>query len=128
MFATSRENQSGYWVAANTHLAREAGLSAPGLQAVRSGNTIGDARLDALQNLATAIVRGKGRVRPATADAFMAAGFKREQVFEILIGVAAKMLVNFFNEIAGEPLDDAFAADAWTLSAREMEVAEAVMQ
>jgi AhpD family alkylhydroperoxidase len=126
--ATSRENQCGYCVAAHTHLARKAGLSASCLQAVRSGNTIGDARLDALQDLATAIVRGKGRVAPATANAFMAAGFKREQVFEILLGVAAKMLVNFFNEIAGTPLDDAFAADVWTPTAREKKTSEAGMR
>jgi AhpD family alkylhydroperoxidase len=126
--ATSRENQCGYCVAAHTHLAREAGLSALCLQAVRSGHTIGDARLDALQDLATAIVRGKGRVAPPVASAFMAAGFKSEQVFEILIGVAAKMLVNFFNEIAGTPLDEAFAADAWTPTVVKTTMAEAVVR
>jgi AhpD family alkylhydroperoxidase len=126
--ATSRENQCSYCVAAHTYFGREAGLSTQCLQAVRTGHTIGDPRLDALQNLATAIVRGKGRVAPAVADAFMAAGFQREQVFEILIGVAAKMLVNFFNEIAGTPLDEAFAADAWAPTARETTVTEAAMQ
>jgi AhpD family alkylhydroperoxidase len=126
--ATSRENRCGYCVAAHTYLAREAGVSDHQLQALRSGTIIGDARFDALQNLTTAIVRGKGRVMPSTADAFMAAGFRREQVFEILIGVAAKMLVNFFNEIADTPLDEAFAADVWAPSSGETHPSEAGSQ
>lgn len=115
--ATSRENLCAYCVAAHTHYGREAGLSASQLTALRDGRPTGVPRLDALQAISVAIVRGKGRVDPASAERFMAAGFQREQVFEILLGVAAKMLVNFFNEIAGTPLDEMYADDAWVPAA-----------
>jgi AhpD family alkylhydroperoxidase len=113
---TSRENACAYCVAAHSHLARKAGMPSDQIEALRSGNALRDPRLEALHALTSAIVRGKGRVPPAAAEAFVAAGFAREQVFDILLGVAAKMLVNFFNEIAGTPLDEAFQADAWQRS------------
>ena len=112
--ATSRENRCGYCVAAHTYLARKAGMVPKQLSALRAGRPLGDPRLDALQIITAEIVRGKGRVSTQAAETFAAAGFQRDQVFEILLGIAAKMLVNFFNEIAGTPLDEAFQADAWT--------------
>lgn len=110
---TSRENACAYCVAAHSHCARAAGMPDDQILALRNGAPLGDARLDALRRLTAAMVQGKGRVPAPVAADFVAAGFRREQVFEILLGVAAKMLVNFFNEIAGTPLDAAFASDAW---------------
>jgi hypothetical protein len=50
----------------------------------------------------------------AAADAFIAAGYMPEQVFEILLGIAAKMLANFFNEIADTPLEPGLEPYAWS--------------
>ncbi|MGH3432460.1 MAG: hypothetical protein ACRDQB_06455 [Thermocrispum sp.] len=41
-------------------------------------------------------------------------GFTRRQVLDVLAGVAMKTLSNYANHLAHTPLDDAFAAQAWT--------------
>ncbi len=46
-------------------------------------------------------------------DAFLAAGFEREQVLDVRVGVAYKTLSNYTNHLAGTPLDGAFAVFAW---------------
>jgi len=44
---------------------------------------------------------------------FLDAGFRREQVFEVLVGVAMKTLSNYANHIAGTPLDQRLQPFAW---------------
>lgn len=110
---TSRENRCGYCVAAHTQCAVDAGMPAEQLAALRAGMLTGDPRLDALQSLTRAIVVRKGRVDQTVGAAFVAAGFRQEQVFEILTGIAAKTLSNFFNEITGTPLEDDLVPYAW---------------
>lgn len=110
---TSRENRCAYCVAAHSQCAVVAGMQADQLAALRAGRPLGDPRLDALQALTRAVVINKGRVSKDIGDAFVAAGFRQEQVFEILTGIAAKMLSNFFNEIAGTPLDDDLVQYTW---------------
>jgi AhpD family alkylhydroperoxidase len=110
---TSRENRCGYCVAAHSQCAVSAGMLAEQLAALRAGRPTGIARLDTLQALTRAVVAGKGRVSKDVGDAFVEAGFRQEQVFEILTGIAAKMLSNFFNEIVGMPLEDDLVPYAW---------------
>lgn len=111
---TSRENRCGYCIAAHTQCAVSAGMPAGQIEALRAGRATGDLRLDALQAMTRAIVVGKGRVGAETVAAFVAAGFRQEQVFEILIGIMAKMLSNFSNEIAGTPLEDDLIPYTWS--------------
>lgn len=112
--ATSRINQCGYCVAAHSEIADKAGMAASDLDALRRGLHLTSDRLEALRRLTCAIVEGKGRVPKNAVDAFVAAVFRQEQVFEILIGIAAKMFSNFFNQIAGTPLEPELEAYAWS--------------
>ncbi len=54
-----------------------------------------------------------GWVSEEEIDAFLAVGFEREQVLDVLVGVAYKTLSNYTNHLAGTPLNGAFAAFAW---------------
>ena len=112
--ATSRLNTCGYCMAAHTQIAVEAGMTKVDLKAARSGAMLSDARLAALQTMTCAIVSGKGRVPTDAVDTFVAQGFRKEQVFEILIGISARMLSNFFNEIAGAPLEPELEPYQWS--------------
>jgi alkylhydroperoxidase family enzyme len=46
-------------------------------------------------------------------QAFLDAGFDRQQVLEVVLGVGMKTLSNYTNHIAGTTLDEAFAHRAW---------------
>lgn len=103
--ATSVTNGCEYCVAAASADLRAAGLPADQIEALRTGRPLSDAKLETLRAFTSAIVDRRGRVEQAEFHRFLDAGFRREQVFEILVGVAMKTLTNYANHIAGTPLD-----------------------
>jgi len=46
-------------------------------------------------------------------EAFLEAGYAKEQILEVILGVSMKTLSNYVNHIAQTPLDTAFAGKAW---------------
>jgi alkylhydroperoxidase family enzyme len=55
----------------------------------------------------------RGWVEETDIERFIAAGFTRAQVLEVILGVAMKTISNYSNHIAETPLDEAFAGAAW---------------
>jgi hypothetical protein len=64
-------------------------------------------------NLTKEIVSARGHVDQQTIDSFLAAGYQKEQVLEVLIGVALKTISNYTDHLSPNELDNAFAADRW---------------
>jgi alkylhydroperoxidase family enzyme len=50
----------------------------------------------------------------ADVKAFIAAGFSRDQVFEVIAGVAISMMENYAGNVANPPLEAPFQAHAWS--------------
>lgn len=94
-----------YCTAGHTFLSRQAGVPEEAIAAVREGRTIGDARLEALRAFATAVLSSRGAMGDAAVDTFLAAGFTREQVLEVVTIVATKTISNYTNRIAHTPLE-----------------------
>ncbi|MBI1874256.1 MAG: flippase-like domain-containing protein [Acidobacteria bacterium] len=99
--ATSVSNGCEYCVAAASAELRAAGLPADQIEALRTGRPLSDAKLETLRVFTSAIVDRRGRLTPSEFQRFLDAGFRREQVFEVLVGVAMKTLSNYANHIAG---------------------------
>ena len=70
----------------------------------------------ALRAYLTAVARNRGAVTQPDLQRFLAAGYRREQVLEVLVGVAMKTLSNYTNHIVDTPLDAQFAGFAWQAS------------
>ena len=105
-----------YCTAGHTYLARAAKLDEGAIQALRNGLPIADARLEALRSFTESVVRERGFVGDAAVDAFLAAGFTRENVLEVVTIVATKTISNYVNHITHTP-KEGFMADpalAWT--------------
>jgi len=49
-------------------------------------------------------------------DAFLAAGYTKANVLEVILGTGLKVLSNYTNHVADTPLDQAFQAKAWSAS------------
>ncbi len=113
LLSVSFENRCGYCLAAHSAVGRMKGLSPEEVEALRSGSEIPDPRLDALSRITRAVVRERGWPSPEDVDAFLAAGFDRSHLLEVLVGVTMKTLSNYTNHLADTPLDNAFAAFAW---------------
>lgn len=109
----SLENQCEYCIAVHTAVAKIKKLDPRVLEALRAGDVIPDARLQALSRFTAAVVRQRGQVPPGALRAFFLAGFTRQQVLEIVVATSLKVLSNYANLLAETPLDAAFAPHAW---------------
>jgi len=104
-----------YCTAGHTYLSRAVKMDEQAIAALRSGTPIADARLQALRVFAETVVRERGYVGDAAVDAFLAAGFTRENVLEVVTVVATKTISNYTNHIA-HTAKESFMADpalAW---------------
>lgn len=113
LLAASIENECNYCSAAHSTIAK-AFLNVPAeiVSSIRQSATLSDKKLNALVNLTREIVRERGRVKPATISAFLNAGYRKEQVMEILLGVALKTVSNYLDHISPAELDPAFQAES----------------
>ena len=112
LLAASVENECPYCRAAHSTVLKHF-LKVPPevVAAVRSGSPVGDSKLNALVNLTREIVSARGHVRASTIDGFVAAGYRKEQVLEVLIGVALKTISNYTDHLSPNELDQPFAAE-----------------
>ena len=113
ILSVSFENRCGYCMAARTAGGKGKGLSEEAVEALRSGERLPDPRLDAVSRFSRAVVRERGRPSAEEVQAFLDAGFTRQNLLEVLVGVSFKTLSNYTNNLADTPLDDAFAKHAW---------------
>ena len=99
-----------YCTAGHTHLSRSVGVPEDVIQALRNGIPIADSQLEALRGFAEAVVRDRGQVGDAAIDAFIAAGFTRANVLEVVTIAATKTISNYTNHLTKTPKED-FMAD-----------------
>jgi AhpD family alkylhydroperoxidase len=99
-----------YCTAGHTYLSRMAKMDEAAIAALRNGTPIPDARLEALRVFTESVVRERGCVGDAAVDAFLAAGFTRAQVLEVITIIATKTISNYTNHITRTAKED-FMAD-----------------
>jgi uncharacterized peroxidase-related enzyme len=114
LLAASIENDCHYCTAAHTTMGARAGLTKDQLDAIRAEQAVADPKLEALRHFTKLLVANRGYATESEVNAFLAAGYKPEQVLEVVLGIAAKTLTNYTNHLTGTPLDDAFKANAFT--------------
>jgi len=109
----SAENGCGYCVAAHSTLAKGVSMPNEVLKALRNGDEIPDTKLKALSRFTAALHEHRGWVPDSELEAFRDAGYGERQLLDVVTILAMKTLSNYTNHIAGTPLDDAFADQAW---------------
>ncbi|MGF1447482.1 MAG: carboxymuconolactone decarboxylase family protein [Pikeienuella sp.] len=102
-----------YCVPAHTFLAYKDGVSEEIVTALREERELPDARLEALRQFTLAVARERGFVAPETVDAFIAAGFTKRNVFDVILGLSHKVISNYVNHIVDTPVDAPFAKFDW---------------
>lgn len=112
LLTASLENECGYCTAAHSTIAK-AFLKVPAetVSAIRNGSPTGNAKTDALVSLVRELVSQRGHAKPETITRFLAAGYTKPQVMELLLGVALKTISNYLDHINPAPLDAAFASE-----------------
>lgn len=106
-------NASAWAVAFHTTLALQEGLDPADVQAIRDGGLPKDGRLAALSALARNMIEKRGRLSDADVDGFIAAGFGKDHLLEVIAIVAASTITNYTGSITKPPLEEPFQAHAW---------------
>jgi alkylhydroperoxidase family enzyme len=106
-------NASEWAVAFHSALALKQGVSAADVDAMRHARAPADARLAALSTLARTLIDKRGRIAQDDEARFLAAGFEREQVLEVIAVVAASTITNYTGSVTQPPLEAQFGEHAW---------------
>jgi AhpD family alkylhydroperoxidase len=112
--STIYENTCHYCMAGHTKLSAMQKIDPAVVQAIRAGEAINDARLEALHVFTTTVVRERGFASDAAVDTFLAAGYTRRNVLEVVLGVGTKVLSNYTNHLVHTQLDPFMAGAEWT--------------
>ena len=114
LMTNNRLNGCVYCMAAHTTLSQMGGVSEDVIEALRTNTPIADPKLEALRTFAAVINESRGWPTDAQVEAFLAAGYTRQTVLEVILGTALKTISNYTNHVAETKLDDAFAPNAWS--------------
>jgi uncharacterized peroxidase-related enzyme len=113
LLAISRFNGCTYCVAAHSAGADRARVPAEITDALRAGQPLPDAKLDALATFTTAMVATRGLPRRDDVQAFLDAGYSEADILQILLALAVKTISNYSNHLFHTPVDAVFAHRAW---------------
>ncbi len=111
------EHDCRYCMAAHSGLAKMIGMTLEDIEALRQGQPLADRKLQALRLFTQQMIVARGWVNDQEVEAFLAAGYTKQQVLEVILGIAVKIIHNYSNHIAKTPLDKAFHPYVWSKSA-----------
>ena len=106
-------NGSPWAVAFHTALALKEGIDPADVQAIREGRLPKDSKLAALSTLARTMIEKRGRLGEEDVNRFLAAGFGKDHLLEVIAAVAASTITNYTGSITKPPLEKLFQAHAW---------------
>ena len=106
-------NASAYAVAFHTALAQQHGVPSEETGAIRQRRAPANKRFAALSALAKTLIEKRGHLGEPELNAFLAAGFSREQVLEVIAIVAASTITNYAGTITNPPLEEPLRHYAW---------------
>ncbi len=107
------ENNCGYCMPAHTALAKLDRVPDDVIDAIRNGAIIADTKLQALRTFTVQVVQKRGWVPDEDVQAFLDAGYNRQQILEVILGMSYKVISNYTNHLANTPVDAAFKKFAW---------------
>lgn len=107
------EHECHYCVPAHTAVAKSMQIDDALTEALRNETTLPTDKLNALRTFTLNVVRERGAVNEADVNAFLAAGYEKRHILEVVLGVAQKTMSNYTNHLAQTPIDEPFANFAW---------------
>jgi len=67
-----------------------------------------DAKLETLRETTLAMTRDRGVISDEQIKKFFAAGYAKQQLLEIIVGLSQKVMSNYTNHLADTPVDEPF--------------------
>lgn len=107
------EHACHYCVPAHTGIAHMMKVDPIVTAALRNRDPMPHPKLQALQDATLSIVRNRGHISDEELDTFYAAGYQKQHVLDIILGVSQKVISNYTNHIANTPVDTSFEDFKW---------------
>lgn len=101
----SQVNECDYCLAAHTTIGKLNGFTDQQILEIRAGSASFDSKLNALVALAKNFVETHGKVNPALADQFFAAGYTRENLVDAIVVIGDKTIANYLYGVTNIPID-----------------------
>jgi len=105
--------QCEWTTAFHSTLALKEGVAATEVTLIRTGKSPQDARLAALSGLAKSLIERSGHEVAAEIERFVAAGYAKSQVLDVIAGIAISTMAGMTANIAKPPVEELFKAQAW---------------
>lgn len=99
LLTVSLENNCDFCSTAHRAIGKKSGINPETVESLLNNQPIADEKDSALVSLTRAIVRERGWLAEPQIDAFIAAGFTKQQVFEVILVVTIKTLSNYSNHL-----------------------------
>ncbi len=106
-------NACAWAVAFHTALALKEGLDPVDVDAIRAGHSPKDEQLGALSTLARTLIEKRGRIDDQDGEQFLATGFGKDHLLEVIAVVAASTITNYTANVTNAPLEAPFQSRAW---------------
>lgn len=106
-------NGSTWAVAFHTALALKEGVDPADIEAIREGRLPKDGKFAALSGLAKTMIEKRGHLGDEDVNRFLAAGFGKDHLLEVIAAVAASTITNYTGNITRPSLDGPFQEHAW---------------
>jgi alkylhydroperoxidase family enzyme len=106
-------NGSTWAVAFHTTLALKEDIDPVDVQAIRDGRLPKNSKFAALSGLAKTLIEKRGHLDDEDINRFLAAGFGKDHLLEVIAAVAASTITNYAGSITKPPLEAPFQEHAW---------------
>ncbi len=108
ILSISRFRNCTYCLAAHGTIAKMQKIPAKIVQAVYYNQPLEDTKLEALRTFTLAVLTADGLVEQETLQSFYQAGYQKQHVLEVILGISFKTLSNYINHINDTPIDANF--------------------
>ena len=114
LMTNNRLNGCIYCMAAHTTISQMSGVPADVIEGLRNNTPLANPKLEALRTFTAIVNEKRGWPAESEIEQFLAAGYTKQTVLEVILGTSLKVMSNYTNHIAQTALDDAFAPNKWT--------------
>jgi uncharacterized peroxidase-related enzyme len=108
LLSISRFRNCSYCLAAHGTIAKMQKISTEIIDAVYYNQPLADAKLQALRTFTREVLEADGWVDQKALQAFYQAGYQKQHVLDVVLGISFKTLSNYVNHINDTPIDAAF--------------------
>lgn len=111
------EHACHYCVPAHTGIAKMMKVDDAIIDALRNETPLPTDRLEALRSFTLKMLRERGNVSDEDVQAFLDAGFTKQHILEVVLGLAQKVMSNYTNHLAETPVDAVMQKFLWQKAA-----------